>query len=198
MNRMRQLVALTAIVLLAATATAHADHSSESLPEATHKPGSVMFGLERAMESVDLALTFSQEKKVRKKLKYAEERLIEANQLAEENESKRAEKAVRMYSRQMKEVNRSLERLPEDRQDDLRQHVKGSVEVQAAVLESVMKKTPEAANKGLKNVLENSPLDPVHDRGRKEDTGKSGDTGTESQSSSGYSVTGRAVPMDER
>lgn len=195
---MKRLVALLALILLATTATAHTDHSSEALPEATHKPGSVMFGMEQAMESIDLALTFDREKKVKKQLKHAEERLAEANQLAKQNKSDRAEKAIKIYSRQMEDINRSLQELPKDRREELHQDVKESVEVQSAVLEDILHKTPKAANEGLKNALENSPAQPGHRNKPEDSSGEAAENEEQEEQSSGYSVTGRAIPMDER
>lgn len=53
--------------------------------ETPANPGSVGYGLTRAMESISLALTFNPDKKAQKRLKYAERRLAEASQLEEDN-----------------------------------------------------------------------------------------------------------------
>ncbi len=146
---MKALAVLSVVVLLLPAAAAHTDHSNSALPHPSEKPGSLLYGFDRAKEAISLALTFSKEKKAEKRLEYAQERLAEAKELSEQGDSERAEVALRHYSRQMEKVSATARTVPE-----LQAHVNESREVRMAVLKIVMNRTPEAANRGLRNAIE--------------------------------------------
>jgi len=61
------------------------------------KPGSFFYFFDTASEKINLFFTFSPEKKAQKALEYADERLAEAEESANENNSKAVEKAMIGY-----------------------------------------------------------------------------------------------------
>lgn len=89
-----------ALVALAAAAFVHmgAAQQQAELASPGQTPGSILYGLDRAAESVSLALTFSSEGKAQKKLQYAEERLSEARAVAEQGDTQAAEDLEQEYS----------------------------------------------------------------------------------------------------
>ncbi len=62
-------------------------------------PDSAFYGLETAMERVSLGLTFNKAKKANKALRYAEERLAEAEAMADKGKDNEAEKAQKGHDR---------------------------------------------------------------------------------------------------
>ena len=87
--------ALTFFVLFSSLGT--------SLPVPGATPGSAAFGFEKVYESI--ALTFTgDEKKEMKKMRFAQERLAEAEKLASQNRSERAVKALQLYRKQVSDV----------------------------------------------------------------------------------------------
>ncbi len=69
----------------------------------------LLYGLDRALDRVRLALTFNEDKKAELGLKIAEERLLEAKQMALQNKTRFAEKAINGYQKRMSEVNKRME-----------------------------------------------------------------------------------------
>ncbi len=70
-----------------------------------------LYGIDRALDSVRLALTFNEDKKAELGLKIAEERLLEAKKMALENKTKYLDEAINRYQKRMNEVNKRMERI---------------------------------------------------------------------------------------
>ncbi len=70
---------------------------AETLPEAGMAPDSSFYFMERWGERISLAFTFNAESKVQKSLRYAEERLAEAEAMAEQNKVRAMERAANEY-----------------------------------------------------------------------------------------------------
>ncbi|MFB6207758.1 MAG: DUF5667 domain-containing protein [Candidatus Nanohaloarchaea archaeon] len=69
-------------------------------------PGDALYGLDRAMESLSLALTFSKQARANKSLKFARERLAEAKQLQEMNRTELANRSVGSYQKMIQKARR--------------------------------------------------------------------------------------------
>ncbi len=82
--------------------------------EAGITPDSLFYGLDRALERINLALTFNKAAKTEKGLKIARERLIEAKKMAEEGKIEETEKAQRGYEEIINKTQRTIEGLESD------------------------------------------------------------------------------------
>jgi serine protease AprX len=82
----------------------------KGLPQVGVPPGTPAYGVKRAMEKVSLALTFDPEKKTELRMKFAERRLAEAQALAEDNETEKAEKFVQDYQKQLNQTRQIVEK----------------------------------------------------------------------------------------
>jgi hypothetical protein len=185
---MKKLVIAVSVVLMASIAAGHSDHVE--LEKATDLPGSATYGLDRAMETVSLALTFDRESKAEKRLAIAEERLSEARELAERNQTEKAEKALKSYAVQMEKVGKIQEQLPEEQRSRLSRHVNATSEKRNAVLDDVLQKVPENARQGIETALERGPGSSPEPPREPQDT--------ESSGTSGYTATGKVIPANDR
>jgi hypothetical protein len=83
---------------------------TESLPEAGMAPDSPFYFMERWGEQISLAFTFNAEKKVQKALRYAEERLAEAEAMAEQNKVRAMERAANEYQNCLEIATQNMEK----------------------------------------------------------------------------------------
>jgi len=88
------------------------------IEDAGTTPGSVFHGLDRAMERINLALTFNKVKRAEKALRIAEERLAELNALAENNESEYIEKSRLYHERSLERVRAAIEGMESNGDED--------------------------------------------------------------------------------
>lgn len=145
---------------------------NEELPEPGTTPGSMMFGLERAQESISLALTFNKEKKVQKRIRMAQERLAEARKLSEANDSVNSAKAVEMHSKAMERADQAVRKLPEQKRMNAGKALNTTRNSSITVLEGLKKKLPENAMKGIDTAIEahkNKGIGKVPDMNRPDD-----------------------------
>lgn len=149
---MKRLLASVFVVFMAVSVSAHGD-THTNLPEPGTAPGTALFGLEKAQESISLALTFNKEKKVKKRLKISEERLAEAKKLSTKNDSESAEKAVQMHTKAIENAEKAIQKLPEERKEELNEEVKRSREKSISTLEDLKQKLPESAMKGIDTAI---------------------------------------------
>lgn len=190
---MKYAVLTAAAIFMAASATAHTGHAE--LAEPSSLPGSATYGLDRAMESISLALTFSKANKAEKRLNIAEERLAEARKLAREDRPEEAEKAVKGYSKQMEKVDGIRKDLPEEKEKELGDHINSTRDMHRAVLKSVMDKVPEQARSGIRTALgSRGPVDiPAPPAGGDNpEAGKDEDV-----SYQGFVATGKVTPRNQ-
>jgi len=95
----------------------------EAFPESIGNPGitpdsPVLYGLDRAMERISLALTFGKSAKAQKGLEHARERLLEVKAMILQKKIAQAEKASEKYEERMDEVKEAMEGLEEDGSED--------------------------------------------------------------------------------
>lgn len=91
------------MVLLVATfaAAKDIDVSADAKAQAGVTPDSMFWGLDTAMENVEVALTFNDESKARKRILFAKERLVEAKIMTDNDNFEDAEKARRIHQKHM-------------------------------------------------------------------------------------------------
>ncbi len=150
---MKWLAASVSLIFLAGFVGAHAGDHSE-LPEPGTTPGSPFFGLEKAQESVSIALTFNPEKKAHKRMHIAQERLSEAQKLSEDNESSNAEKAVQMHARAMERASQAVQNLPENKRVNVSQELDSTRNQSVSVLQDLKQRLPESAMNGINTAIE--------------------------------------------
>lgn len=103
------------IILSISPVLANGDHVSGEvviLPDAGTTPDSrLLWGLEIALERIQLALTFGNAAKAEKRLQHAEERLAEVIKMVEENKVKAAERARKEHGKIFSEVEIEVEEI---------------------------------------------------------------------------------------
>ncbi len=170
---MRKTVLLLSIILLTSTSLAYTSQSSApetELPEVGATPGSMTYKLERAQESLSLALTFDEKRKTEKKLRFARKRLAEAKELGERNDSEKSVRAMEEYRKNIEEVEDSMEKLPQEERDRMREDLDRTRSSAETVLTGLQERLPEQAMKGLEAAPENKEAEKVGNR--PEGTGK--------------------------
>lgn len=129
------------LIFLIGSAMAHAG-SHSNLPEPGIKPGSIFYGLDRMYESASLALTFSEERKARKKLRFGQEKLSESASLVEENRTQKAAEAAELYTELMREASRLA---AETGSEDLGEKIKATRRQNTDILNELSDRLPEKA-----------------------------------------------------
>lgn len=89
-------------------------HAQESTGDPGVTPDSFLYGLDVALDKIDLLLTFDQAEKSRKGLEIAQERLLEVRAMGEENKLDAIEKAQKEHDDAMENVASSLSKLEKE------------------------------------------------------------------------------------
>ncbi len=141
------LLVLAAIALLAPIGSI-AQTQNQDLPSAGTTPGSFFYGFERFFEGIGTTFTFGNNAKTQRFLNLAEERLAEAQTLAQQGKE-RSENAAENYSKQLQ---KALERT-ENAKTDTKARVAESTSRHFAVLEEVADRVPQQAQEAVQNAL---------------------------------------------
>ncbi|MDD5239091.1 MAG: DUF5667 domain-containing protein [Candidatus Nanoarchaeia archaeon] len=107
----------------------------EGLPDAGVTPDSPFYGLERAMERIQLALTFDKADKAKLGLEHANERLAEVQQMVQEKKLDQAAKAQKAHDESLAEVEVEVADLSESNATDEAEAV---AEIEAGINEHRM------------------------------------------------------------
>jgi len=91
-------------------------------------PDSPLYGLDRAMERLRLAVTAGKAAKAKLKLKYAEERLAEAEQMIDEDKVEEADEAQEAHDEELEEVEELVEELETDGEEEVAEEALEEVE----------------------------------------------------------------------
>lgn len=204
---MKKLFAAFAVLLVTSLVGAHSVHGSE-LPAEKAKPGTFNYGVMKAQESISLALTFNKKEKAKKHLKFAERRLVEAENAADEGEKEKAGELVKNYQKQLGKAQEIKSQLSESEREEVQEEINQSSKASIEVLEDLSDRVPEQAKAGIQQALDN-----VRKQGKPEDTGKRDGTGnrdnntgrtdnagkknTDQEASQGYVATGKVVTAGE-
>lgn len=106
-------------------------------------PDNPLYIFDTAFDKLKLWLTWDPEAKARLAIKIAEERLMEAKEMAKKNKTKEAEIAVAGYEEMLNETERALEAIPED----------GSAEISEGAAKKVAGIQAELQNLTLKALV---------------------------------------------
>ncbi len=112
---MKTVIALLLLILVLPIVTAQ-ETTPPPLPTQGSgiTPDSFLWGLDRALDQLNLLLTFDQGEKAKKGIGIARERLLEVREMIEENRLEAAEKAKEDHGRLLNQVKESLQNLEKD------------------------------------------------------------------------------------
>jgi len=155
------------------------DELPPGLQRAGMVPGNPFYGFKRAFERAELAVTFNEEKKTEKKLKFAERRLAEAAKLKQRGDENGSRKLAEEYQKTVEEVSK---------QPGQAEKVRNRTEKHREVLEDVLNKTPDQANQGIERAMNRS------ETGSKRDTRGPQNRGTNNDNDSSRARDGSDRP----
>ena len=119
------------------------------------KPSSFFYGFDTFFEKLDLFFTFSAEKKANKALEYAEERLSEAKEEADDNKPKGVEEAMKNYETNMSlATEKSKELENESETEKLLNTISSNALKHQEVLKSVYGQVPGEAKEAILKAIE--------------------------------------------
>lgn len=180
---MRKISLIVALILTASMAVGQ--QSVSDLPDPGTAPGDILYGLEKAQESVSLALTFDREAKAEKRLKFAEERLAESRHLMESGDNQSAERAAERYSELVQRVNDTAQ---QTENEELQQKLQVQLENRQDILRGIQDRLPAEADTRLENAIDQGP-----ENGSRGPEQLNRSTGPQ-RSTGGFVVTGGSMP----
>lgn len=152
------MILFVCFLLIMSVSSVLADEDIDST-DAGVTPDSAMYGLDKAMDSLSLALTFGNANKAEKGIKIAQERLMEAQEMADKDKPEHVEKAREEHQKVIEKAEKELDKLKEgdnaDKskealekvakiQEKIESHYQKVSEVKDAILERMRdRKTPE-------------------------------------------------------
>lgn len=118
-------------------------------------PSSFFYIFDTTFENINLFFTFNSEKKAKKALVYAEERLAEAEESANKNDQKAVKKAIDGYEKKISlAVEKSKELKDKKKSEELLNTISESTVKHQEVLESVLEKVPDVAKEAIFKAIE--------------------------------------------
>ena len=145
------------IVLMLSTLSITSAVAQEELPDPGITPDSWLYGLDRAIESLQKIFTFAPEAKARLALQLAAERLAEAKAMAEARKPELAVGVASDYEAELKEAETYGTAIADlARKKDFEALVAKATSVHIDVLERVLEKLPDTAKPGMRHALERS------------------------------------------
>ncbi|MBS1266291.1 MAG: hypothetical protein MAG795_00258 [Candidatus Woesearchaeota archaeon] len=144
---MKKLLNLFVVMLVALAVPVAAQEESTADPGTT--PDSFLWGLERAIENIDLLLTFDVDEKIEKRLRYAEERLSEIEVMVDAGNVEAAQKAGKSHGEFLSDLKQEVRDVEDG---DSEAELKKELEIERKVREHRHK--VENLNKKLKVKIE--------------------------------------------
>ena len=151
-------ILVTSLVLTLLFAGVASAQEVNALPDAGLTPDSPLYVLDGLFEKLSLMLTFNQEKKVAKELRYAEERLAEVQEMVQTQKMQKLETGLKNYEKLMNQVQEKLQAKTANKQvgAQVKNNIRQRTENHLRVLSEVYDKVPAQAKKGVENALMNS------------------------------------------
>jgi hypothetical protein len=113
------MIALIAVSLAVPMIAAQDTGEDLEVVDAGVTPDSPFYGLERAMERLRVSFTAGKAEKAKLKLRYAEERLAEAEQMADEGNEEALVEAQEAHDEEIEEVENLVEEIETDSSEDV-------------------------------------------------------------------------------
>ena len=126
-------------------------HSKKQISN-TISPDSILWGLDRALERIELNMAKTTEARIVLKLEFANERLAEINEMERLNKPDKALKAEAKRNKEIADIEAESTLLSVEKQEAVLSHLQKHIEV----LKVVQSNAPEQAQSGLDNAIENS------------------------------------------
>lgn len=144
------------VVLFMSTLVLAADDNN--LPDPGLTPDSPWYFLDSWGERLSLFFTFDNVKKAEKAEKFSEEKLAEAQKMADENKTDKIDVALGKYNDYLTETIDDANTAKEDGKnvDEVLATVAQATQKHLAVLAEVLAKVPEQAKSGIQNAITNS------------------------------------------
>jgi len=118
-------------------------------------PSSFFYFFDTTFENINLFFTFDSEKKAQKALGYAEERLSEAKESANDNKPKAVEKAMDDYEKKISlATEKSKELKDKKKAEELLNTVSESTAKHQEILEATLDKVPDEAKEAILKAIE--------------------------------------------
>ena len=152
---MKQALILATLALFLAGMAAGQPQGSSSVDPGL-MPGNPFYKLEQTVENLEVSLAGAiggDDMKAKALANNAEERLAEANALAERNRSEEAAEMIESYSRA---INKSQGLADRRKNTELSEKIRNISDRNQEVLEEVKNKVPEQARDGIQRAIENS------------------------------------------
>jgi spore coat protein CotF len=146
-----------AIVLCALVLTMAPVYAQEAgLPDPGVKPDSILYGLDRAIERIELALARGHANKAEVHLNHAQERLAEVKALVEENKIEDVEDTLEDYQEEMEEASNEINEAQGIGQNvsALVKEINESIDKHVAILQLVVDKVPEQAKEAIQRNID--------------------------------------------
>ena len=150
---MKRFSAIALVLLLVVAFSLPASVSATTSPGV--KPGSLFYFFDTTFEKIGLFFTFSPEKKVRKALEYADERLAEAEAVANENKPEAVATAMTNYQENVSFATiESKEIKDKEKAQNLLSTIADNTSKHQEVLAEVYNKVPDEAKKAIEKAIE--------------------------------------------
>jgi len=153
---MKKIFSLIMAFLLVFTPVVLAEETAETV-EAGVTPDSPVYGLERAMERISMALTFGKAAKAKKGLMHARERLAEVRAMIEAKKLDKAQKAQKIHERIMEDVEENINEISEDPEEELESEV--DVEKEIIQLDEDLAELDEDVNTAIETLTEGERIE---------------------------------------
>lgn len=141
------------------TTTPTSTSTVDELPDPGILPGHPLYFVKSLTENIGLAFSFGNVKKSEQLANLAEKRLAEAEALADQGDSERAERALERYSSQFNRAIENARQAEESENEKIKsvlERVAESTAKHQKVLSEVYEKVPEQAREAISNAMEAS------------------------------------------
>jgi hypothetical protein len=131
--------------------------AQEGLPDPGITPDSFLYGLDRALEALQKALTLAPEAKAKLALRLASERIAEAEKMERKGKPELASKAAEDYGEELNDAMKHGRKISElAKKKEFETLVANATSVHIDVLERVLEKVPEQAKSAIRKAIDNS------------------------------------------
>lgn len=144
------------VCLLVLTVLAVQVFAQDELPNPGITPDNVFYGLDRAIERLQLILTWNRVAKARLHLRFAEERLAEANATIEKGKPEFAQSLMKDHEKEINETEVEVERARAEGRNitDLVEHVSSVTYKHITVLTDLVDRVPEQAKPHIEHAID--------------------------------------------
>lgn len=155
MKKVSAFILSTLIASLVST-TCLAATNSTSLPNPGITPDSPFYFLDKWMEDIDLFFTFPKEAKAEKRLQFAEERLAEAQKMAQKGDLKALKEAEEGYEADIDDATKDAKEAAKEGKENALEQVQEATAKHKEEMQEVLSKAPEQAKESIQQAIEKS------------------------------------------